>query len=80
MEGEGHLTRHRAPKDARAKHVEITTVGLHLLTAVEAIYAELEAEWGLHIGVNQLEGVRTALTDVLLAEFDGSLPPIRPTW
>lgn len=79
MEQDDFLRREPDPDDARAKTIVITKKGRRLLTDVEAIYAELEAEWASHIGVARVDGLRGALADVLGHAFGDTPPPIRPT-
>lgn len=80
MEGEGYVSRRVDGGDARAKLVELTPRGHELLTAVEEIYADLEAEWSAVVGHAGVETVRHDLLAVLRATHDGALPPVRPTW
>ena len=63
--------------DARARQVEISERGRRLLTEVEAIYGELEAEWAEVIGRTRVEAIRKDLSAVLVARH-GALPTIRP--
>jgi DNA-binding MarR family transcriptional regulator len=75
------LVRRRAhTEDGRAKLVEITPQGRRLLRDVEAVYAELEAEWAAVIGREHVESLRRDVANVLRTQNDGELPPIRPTW
>ena len=78
MEADGYLTRREHPQDARAKLARITPQGRRLLTTVESIYLELEAEWADVIGAGELEKLRKNLTRTLRAWHDGELPPVRP--
>ena len=80
MEGEGYVSRRVDGGDARAKLVELTPRGHELLTAVEEVYADLEAEWTAVVGRAGVETVRRDLLAVLRATHDGALPPVRPTW
>lgn len=79
MESDGFVSRAPDPDDARAKVVVITKKGRRLLKDVEAIYAELEAEWASHIGAARVDGLRGALADVLGHAFGDAVPPVRPT-
>jgi DNA-binding MarR family transcriptional regulator len=80
MEGDGYVQRDRDPTDARAKIVSITPKGAALLAEVERIYAEIEGDWGRHIGGRRVASMRSALTDGLTAFFGDQSPPVRPTW
>jgi DNA-binding MarR family transcriptional regulator len=65
-------------EDLRARRVEISARGRRLLEHVEAIYAELEAQWATVIGQGRVEAIRSDLTKVLIARH-GALPSVRPT-
>ena len=65
--------------DARRRPVRLTRRGRRLLVAVEQIYAELEQGWADAIGASRVEALRADLTRAL-AEDDGTLPAVRPTW
>jgi DNA-binding MarR family transcriptional regulator len=80
MEGDGYLRRDRDPTDARATLISITPKGTKLLAEVERIYAEIEAQWGRHIGDRRVASMRSALSDGLTAFFGDQPPPVRPTW
>jgi DNA-binding MarR family transcriptional regulator len=80
MEAEGYVRREATDSDARAKYVVLTARGRRLLDDVEAIYADLEAEWADRIGRPRVEAMRDDLLTVMRAAHDGDLPPIRPTW
>jgi DNA-binding MarR family transcriptional regulator len=64
--------------DLRARRVEISARGRRLLENVEAIYAQLEAQWAAVIGRDRVEALRDDLTKVLIARH-GALPSVRPT-
>lgn len=76
MQRAGYL-RGAEADDARARQVEISERGRRLLSEVEAIYAELEAEWAEVIGRSRLEAIRQDLSAVLIARH-GALPTVRP--
>jgi DNA-binding MarR family transcriptional regulator len=78
MEASGYVRGHVDVHDARAKRVSGTARGRRLLAAVEAIYAELEAEWATVLGAGRLEQFRGDLERVIRAGHDGGLPPVRP--
>jgi DNA-binding MarR family transcriptional regulator len=80
MERAGYLRRTPSPDDARAMTLRLTERGHELLATVERVYAELEAGWAAHVGARRLAQIRGGLHDILLAEHDGGLPPVRPTW
>ena len=78
MEASGYVMRSVDPDDARVKVVELAPRGHQLLAVVEQVYAELEGEWASTIGAAGIEQIRGDLTEVLLANNDGVLPPVRP--
>lgn len=80
MEADGFLRKDRDPNDARARLASITPKGVALLTEVEQIYAEIEREWGDHIGQRRVTAMRSALVDGLSAIYGDEQPPVRPTW
>jgi DNA-binding MarR family transcriptional regulator len=77
MEQSGYVHR-RAAADGRMKAIALAPRGHELLAAVEAIYAELEAEWAAVIGGTALEQTRTRVDRVLRARHGGQLPQLRP--
>lgn len=79
MEDSGYVRRRTGSGDARRRPVELSARGRRLLTAVEEIYAELESDWARAIGRARLEELRADLVEVL-ADDQGVLPPVRPTW
>jgi DNA-binding MarR family transcriptional regulator len=78
METAGYVARTTDEVDGRIKVVELTSQGHVLLTDVERIYVDLEAEWASIIGTAQLEQTRRRLTKVVVASHGGKLPVIRP--
>lgn len=83
MEAEGYVRREAGEADGldrRSKAVALTDRGRRLLDDVEAIYAELEAEWAGVVGRPRVEAMRDDLLAVMRAAHGGHLPPIRPTW
>jgi DNA-binding MarR family transcriptional regulator len=80
MEAAGYVERSADPDDARRKAIVLSPRGRELLDAVEAIYAELEAEWAAILGPERVEAIRADLREVQLALHDGELPPVRPSW
>jgi DNA-binding MarR family transcriptional regulator len=75
----GYVRRVAGRDDARQRPVRLTARGRRLLSAVEQIYRELEAEWATAIGAAAVERLRRDLVRVLVDD-DGRLPPVRPTW
>lgn len=80
LEAEGYVRLSPDPDDARSRRIAPTEKALRLLTEVEGIYRELEAEWAEEIGAGPLEAMRSALTTIIEAENQGVLPAVRPTW
>jgi len=80
MEAAGYVGRSVGATDARRREVELSSRGRELLVAVEAIYAELEAEWAAVIGTRDVSRLRSDLSRVVADRHDGSLPAVRPTW
>jgi DNA-binding MarR family transcriptional regulator len=80
MEDAGYLERSVSGTDGRRRRIALSARGRHLLSAVEAIYADLEAGWAATIGPEGVERLRTDLTAVMLARGGGALPAVRPTW
>ncbi len=74
---EGLVARRAHATDSRKQEVTLSAKGRRLLTEVESIYAELEAEWAKLIGRDRLEALRRDLTTILEATH-GGLPPVRP--
>jgi DNA-binding MarR family transcriptional regulator len=80
MEAAGYVRRSVGVADARQREVELSARGRRLLEAVEAIYADVEAEWAGVIGDRGVDRLRADLTRVVAHRHDGSLPAVRPTW
>ena len=79
IEAGNYLRRVPSGGDGRERPFELTPRGRKLLTRVEAIYRELEAEWARAIGSTGVEGLRSGMTRALRARHGGTLPPLRPT-
>jgi len=79
MEASDYLKRVPSASDARERPFELTTRGRKLLSRVEAIYRDLEAEWARAIGTAGVEDLRSGLMQALDVRYDGNLPPLRPT-
>jgi DNA-binding MarR family transcriptional regulator len=67
------------PQDRRAKRISLSADGRRFLAEVEAIYAEIEADWAAIIGRARLEQLRSDLSRILHMTHGGQLPPVRPT-
>jgi DNA-binding MarR family transcriptional regulator len=80
MEADGYVRRVPDADDARARRIRLTPRGHSALRTVEAVYAELEAEWARVLGRERLEALRADLATVLRSRNDGRLPAVRPTW
>ncbi len=79
MTAAGYIEPTNTAGDGRTRPVRITHKGASLLTVVEEIYAELEAEWAAIVGAPALESLREDLTTVLTERHSGQLPSVRPT-
>jgi DNA-binding MarR family transcriptional regulator len=79
MEAAGYVAREAHEDDARAKTIVLTARGRRLLTTVESIYDELEAEWAKVTSKRRVDALREDLRAVLESAHGGSLPPVRPT-
>lgn len=79
MEAGGYVARAPHGDDARAKLVTLTRDGRRFLGVVEAIWAELEAEWASVTSERRLETLRADLASIVRAAHGGALPPVRPT-
>lgn len=80
METAGYVDRAVSTVDARRREVALSARGRRLLTAVEAIYAELEADWASVIGDRGVDRIRADLGRVVADRNDGTMPAVRPTW
>ncbi|MCA9671093.1 MAG: MarR family transcriptional regulator [Myxococcales bacterium] len=67
-------------EDARKKRIALASRGSALLAEVEAIYRQQEARWARVVTRARLEAMRADLTAILLAEHEGALPAVKPTW
>ena len=77
MVAAGLVQRVADPGDARAKRVELSARGRSLLSDVERIWADLEAEWEQTLGAGRLDALRADLEAVLRGAHGGSLPAVR---
>ncbi len=80
MARDGYVSRVVNKNDARGRRVQLTAKGQRALSAVEAIYAQLEGEWAHVLDARRVEGLRRDLTTVLKAQNGGTLPAVRPTF
>ncbi len=80
MARDGYARRVADDSDARGRRVQLTAKGHRALSAVEAIYVELEGEWAEVLGKRRVETLRKDLVTVLRAQNDGQLPAVRPTF
>ncbi len=76
----GYLTYAAETDDARVRPLRLTAKGTRLLTTVEEIYEELDAEWAAVLGRRRLETLRVDLTRAVTSSTGGELPAIRPVW
>ena len=74
----GLLERKPDESDRRQLLLSVSPTGQALLTDVEAIYADLEAEWAAIIGEVALTQTKQRLAKVLDTVHRGALPAIRP--
>lgn len=79
MEAAGYLRRGTGAEDGRRRPVHLTPRGEQLLSTVEEIYAELEAQWADVIGASSVERLRRDLVRAVSIDHGGQLPAIRPT-
>lgn len=77
MEVAGYVQRAAGSGDRRQRPVELSERGKALLTEVEGIYTNLEQRWADRLGRDAIETLRDNLIRVLANE-DGTLPPVRP--
>lgn len=79
METAGYVQRRTDPRDARVKVIEIAPRGEALLSAVEEIYASLEAAWAEVIGKAAYQTMRESLHRAVLVAAGGESTQIRRT-
>lgn len=80
MEAAGYVHRGVSTVDGRRRDVHLSERGRDLLTAVEDIYADLEARWASSIGERAVDRLRSDLTRVVADRHQGTLPAVRPPW
>jgi DNA-binding MarR family transcriptional regulator len=66
--------------DARQKPVVLTGRGRAAVEASVAIQRDLERRWASVVGPERMQVLRSTLGQAVLAESDGTLPPVRPAW
>jgi DNA-binding MarR family transcriptional regulator len=76
----GYISAAPHPKDARVRWLKVAPKGRDLLSAVESIYEELENEWAKAIGRRRYAQMHKTIQDALLFQYEGQLPPVKPTW
>jgi DNA-binding MarR family transcriptional regulator len=69
-----------ASGDARRKPVVLTRRGRAAVEASVAIQHDIEQRWAAVVGPQEMQTLRATLREAVLAESDGSLPPVRPAW
>ncbi len=79
MEAAGYVIRTETGHDGRARNVTLAARGKRLMTAVEAIYEDIEAEWASVIGQTAFDQTRGRIERVIRARNEGQLPSIRAT-
>lgn len=72
MEQLGYLTREDAHDDQRSKHIQLTTRGHAVITAIREIVLEVEAEWKRQLGPEPFEQLRELLTQLSAIAYPGS--------
>jgi DNA-binding MarR family transcriptional regulator len=80
MESAGCVARVASPRDGRVRDLVLADRGRALLQAVEEVYAEIEGEWALLAGADDLVSARRALSAVVAAADDTAQPAVRPIW
>jgi len=80
MESAGFVARVASPRDGRVRDLVLADRGRALLQAVEEVYAEIEGEWALLAGADDLVSARRALSAVVAAADDTAQPAVRPIW
>jgi DNA-binding MarR family transcriptional regulator len=69
-----------ASGDARRKPVVLTRRGRAAVEASVAIQHDIEERWAGVVGPQKMQTLRATLRQAVLAESDGTLPPVRPAW
>jgi DNA-binding MarR family transcriptional regulator len=66
--------------DARRRPVALTRRGRAAVEASVAIQHDIEQRWTGIVGPHRMQALRSGLGQAVLAESDGTLPPVRPAW
>ncbi|MDM8083326.1 MarR family transcriptional regulator [Cellulomonas cellasea] len=61
----GYVVREPDPRDARRKRIEVTPLGLEVMSTGEAIFDELRQAWAAQIGSHQLAEVEGRLATLV---------------
>lgn len=61
----GYVVREPDPRDARRKRIEVTPLGLEVMSTGEAIFDELRQAWATKIGSDQLAEVEERLATLV---------------
>ena len=67
-------------EDARRKPVILTQRGRAAVEASVAIQHDIEERWVGVVGPQRMQTLRSTLRQAVLAESNGTLPPVRPAW
>jgi DNA-binding MarR family transcriptional regulator len=65
LQERGYVARGVDPADARRKRLDVTQRGLDMLREAEAIFDELRDRWAQQVGLDRLEALEAALTDLV---------------
>ena len=77
---EGYVEVRSAGDDARRRPVILTLRGRAAVEASVAIQRDIEERWMAVVGTQRMQTLRSTLRQAVLAESDGTLPPVRPAW
>ena len=77
---EGYVEVRSAGDDARRRPVILTLRGRAAVEASVAIQRDIEERWMGVVGTQRMQTLRSTLRQAVLAESDGTLPPVRPAW
>jgi DNA-binding MarR family transcriptional regulator len=77
---EGYVEVRSAGDDARRRPVVLTLRGRAAVEASVAIQRDIEERWMGVVGTQRMQTLRSTLRQAVLAESDGTLPPVRPAW
>jgi DNA-binding MarR family transcriptional regulator len=65
LQERGYVAREADPKDARRNRLQVTALGLEVLSKGEAIFNDLRKQWELQIGPLQLEQLEAHLATLV---------------